>query len=71
MEDTVLPQQESAKIQQPDAREKLCYYVDNNWSTSSVLVSGLQNSTDTNFMNSQMTKIASLWEEVIRFAVCK
>jgi hypothetical protein len=39
MEDTVLPQQESAKIQQPDAREKVCYYVDNNWSSSSVLVS--------------------------------
>lgn len=63
MEETALPQQETlnAKVEQPSELEKVCYYVDNNWSNNSVLVTGLQNATDTNFMNSQMTKIASLW----------
>jgi hypothetical protein len=63
MDNNVQPQPEalSAKIDQPGDLEKICYYVDNNWSSNSVLVTGLQNSTDTNFMNSQMTKIASLW----------
>lgn len=63
MDDNVLPQQEaqSAKIEQPGAIEKICAYVDNYWSSSSVLKTTLQNTTDTNFMNSQMTKIASLW----------
>ncbi|SDI71995.1 neutral zinc metallopeptidase [Chryseobacterium jejuense] len=63
MEEAALPQQESlsAKIEQPGALEKTCAYVDNNWSSNSVLMTGLQNATDTNFMNAQMTKIASLW----------
>ena len=63
MDNNVQPQPEalSAKIDQPGDLEKNCSYVDNNWSNSSVLVTGLQNSTDTNFMNAQMTKIASLW----------
>lgn len=52
---------ESLKPEQPNGLEKVCYYVDNNWSSSSVLLTSLQNSTDTNFMNSQMTKIASMW----------
>lgn len=54
-------QSESKKIEQPTALEKVCYYVDQYWSSSAVLLTYLQNSTDTNFMNSQMTKIASLW----------
>ncbi|SMP05880.1 metalloprotease [Chryseobacterium profundimaris] len=54
-------QTESQKIEQPGPLEKVCYYVDQNWSSSAVLLTYLQNSTDTNFMNSQMTKIASLW----------
>ncbi|MCJ7933852.1 MAG: metalloprotease [Chryseobacterium sp.] len=63
MEDNVLPEQQtsSAKIEQPGALEKLCYYVDNYWSSSAVLKTTLQSTTDTNFMNAQMTKIASLW----------
>ncbi|MBB4807283.1 hypothetical protein HNP38_002587 [Chryseobacterium defluvii] len=63
MEETVLPesQAESAKIEQPGDIEKICSYVDQYWTSSSVLKTALQNSTDTNFMNSQMTKIASLW----------
>lgn len=63
MDETVQPQQTalSAKIEQPGALEKVCYYVDNNWSNSAVLKSGLQNSADTSFMNGQMTKIASMW----------
>ncbi|WP_042720249.1 metalloprotease [Flavobacterium sp. B17] len=54
-------QTESLKIDQPNDLEKVCYYVDQYWSSSSVLLTSLQNSTDTNFMNSQMTKIASMW----------
>ena len=63
MEATTLPEQQasSAKLDQPSALEKACYYVDNNWSSSSVLMTGLQNSADTSFMNGQMTQIASMW----------
>jgi predicted metalloprotease len=63
LETPVQPEQqtESQKIDQPNALEKVCYYVDQNWNSSAVLLTYLQNSTDTNFMNSQMTKIASLW----------
>lgn len=63
MEESVLPetQTESSKIEQPGELEKVCYYVDQYWSSSSVLKTALQNSTDTNFMNAQMTKIAGLW----------
>ncbi len=62
--ETPLPaeqQTENLKIDQPNALEKVCYYVDQYWSSSSVLLTSLQNSTDTNFMNSQMTKIAGMW----------
>ncbi|MDR6546056.1 hypothetical protein J2810_002107 [Chryseobacterium rhizosphaerae] len=62
MEETVSPEQaSSAKIDQPGDLEKICYYVDNNWNSTAVLKTSLQNATDTNFMNAQMTKIASLW----------
>ncbi|MDR6921516.1 MULTISPECIES: metalloprotease [Chryseobacterium] len=63
MEESVLPetQTESSKIEQPGELEKVCYYVDQYWSSSSILKTALQNSTDTNFMNAQMTKIAGLW----------
>ncbi|RZJ50091.1 MAG: metalloprotease [Flavobacterium sp.] len=54
-------QQESQKIEQPNALEKVCYYVDQYWSSSAVLTTSLPTSTDTSFMNAQMTKIASLW----------
>lgn len=54
-------QTDNLKIEQPNALEKVCYYVDQYWSSSAVLTSSLPNSTDTSFMNSQMTKIASLW----------
>lgn len=63
LETAVQPEQqaESLKIDQPNDLEKVCYYVDQYWSSSSVLLTSLQNSTDTNFMNTQMTKIASMW----------
>lgn len=63
METPVQPQQqtESLKIDQPNALEKVCYYVDQYWSSSSVLLTSLQNSADTSFMNSQMTKISGMW----------
>jgi hypothetical protein len=63
METPVQPEQqaENLKPEQPNALERVCYYVDQYWSSSSVLLTSLQNSADTNFMNSQMTKIASMW----------
>ncbi len=63
MDESVLPetQTESSKIEQPGEREKACYYVDQYWSSSSVLKTALQTSADTNFMNAQMTRIAGLW----------
>ncbi|GAB0156611.1 metalloprotease [Chryseobacterium sp. Alg-005] len=63
MEDTVLPesQTEAAKIEQPGDLEKICAYVDQYWTSSSVLKTSLKTTTDTNFMTGQMTKIASLW----------
>lgn len=63
MEDTVSPesQTEPAKIEQPGDLEKICAYVDQYWTSSSVLKTSLKTTTDTNFMTGQMTKIASLW----------
>ncbi|MFT7351260.1 MAG: hypothetical protein ACI9XR_001000 [Flavobacterium sp.] len=40
---------------------KECNYVDNNWSSSAVLSTSFGSSTDTNFMNNQNSKIASVW----------
>ncbi|MCA6067290.1 metalloprotease [Chryseobacterium sp. RG1] len=54
-------QAENLKIDQPNELEKMCYYVDQYWSSSAVLTTTLPNSTDTNFMNSQMTTIAGMW----------
>jgi hypothetical protein len=61
METPVHRNNRKLKTEQPNELEKVCYYVDQYWSSSSVLLTSLQNSTDTNFMNSQMTKIASMW----------
>lgn len=63
MEDTVLPesQTETSKIEQPGDLQKQCSYVDQYWSSSAVLKTTLKTTTDTNFMNAQMTKIISLW----------
>ncbi|KIC61924.1 neutral zinc metallopeptidase [Chryseobacterium taiwanense] len=54
-------QTENLKIDQPNELEKVCYYVDQYWSSSAVLTTTLPNSADTNFMNSQMTTIAGMW----------
>ncbi|WJJ98631.1 metalloprotease [Elizabethkingia anophelis] len=54
----------------PSASELLCSYVDQNWSFSSVLKTGLTTTADTNFMNTQIQKNASLWglsTPVLRF----
>ncbi len=63
IETPVQPEQQTKnlRIDQPNALEKVCYYVDQNWSPSAVLLTSLQNAADTNFMNAQMTKIAGLW----------
>ena len=44
----------------PSASELLCSYVDQNWTFSSVLKTGLTTTADTNFMNTQVQN-ASLW----------
>lgn len=59
--DTIVPNSENSKIQQPGELEKKCSFVDNEWSPSSFLTNGLQNYTDTNFLYSQLTKIANMW----------
>lgn len=63
MEDSVLPesQTETSKIEQPGTLQRQCSYVDQYWSSTAVLKTGLKTTTDTNFMNAQMTKIISLW----------
>lgn len=63
VEDTVLPeaQVDNLKLDQPNELEKVCYYVDQYWSSAAVLKTTLNATTDTKFMNAQMTKIASLW----------
>ncbi|MCW3160810.1 neutral zinc metallopeptidase [Chryseobacterium oryctis] len=62
-EESVLPQAETNSLQldPPSDLEKACQYVDANWSSNSVLTTTLKTTTDTNFMNTQMTKIAGLW----------
>lgn len=72
LEDTTTPQPQTeyAKIEQPGELEKMCSFVDQYWSSTAVLKTTLQNDTDTNFMNSQLTKIASMWgnsSPVLRF----
>ncbi|WP_419870825.1 neutral zinc metallopeptidase [Chryseobacterium sp. CT-SW4] len=52
---------ESRKNEEFEKLQKICSYVDQNWSQSAVLRNNLANSTDTNFMYSQMTRIANLW----------
>ncbi|AZA52586.1 metalloprotease [Chryseobacterium sp. G0201] len=63
MEDSVLPesQTETSKIEQPGDMQKQCSYVDQYWSSSAVLKTVLKTTTDTNFMNAQMSNIISLW----------
>lgn len=63
MEDTVLPesQTENLKIDQPGDLQKQCSYVDQYWSSTAVLKTSLTTSTDTNFMNAQMSNIINLW----------
>lgn len=49
------------QMDQPGELEKICAYVDNNWASTAVLKTGLPLTSDTNFMNAQMTKIANLY----------
>lgn len=54
-------QTDNLKIDQPNDLEKSCSYVDQYWSSSAVLLTTLPTSADTSFMNSQMTKNATMW----------
>ncbi|PKF72877.1 metalloprotease [Chryseobacterium sp. PMSZPI] len=51
----------NAKPEQPNLLEKACSFVDFNWSWTAVLRTSLPDSDDTNFMNTQMANIASMW----------
>ncbi len=62
----------SGLIEQPNPFQNQCSYVDNNWSSSSVLSTSFGSTTDTNFMNGQNSKIAAVWGRPIptlRFVV--
>lgn len=52
----------AASTESLDGKILNCSYVDNNWASSAVLKTGLPSTTDTNFMNAQMTKIAALYK---------
>ena len=47
--------------QQPSSAESQCGYVDGNWSSSAVLSTTIGTSSETNFMNTQNSRIASVW----------
>jgi uncharacterized protein len=50
------------KIEQPSELNKLCAYVDANWSSTAVLSTTIGTTTaETTFMNTQNSKIATLW----------
>ena len=57
----VSPQTVATAIEQPKGPETQCSYVDQNWNSTAVLKTTLRTSGDTNFMNSQMTRIARLF----------
>ena len=50
-----------AGLTQPSALNKECSYVDGNWSGSAYLNSTIINSTQTNFIYGQLTKVVNLW----------
>lgn len=52
-------------IDQPSLLNKECSYVDNNWSSASVLSTSFGSTTDTNFMNNQNSKISALWGQSV------
>lgn len=63
-EDVVMPKAETSALtlnDQPNDIQIQCSYVDGNWSSSAVLKTGLNSSTDTNFMNGQNSKISAMW----------
>lgn len=61
--DAVVPEEAAsfAAAEQPGEAQNFCSYVDGNWASSAVLKTGLPSSSDTNFMNGQMTKIAAMY----------
>ena len=63
-EEVVLETQETVLAeldQQPNHRESECGYVDGNWSSTAYLSSSIGTSSETSFMNSQNSRIASVW----------
>ncbi len=56
---------QSKIVEQPSLLNKDCSYVDGNWSSSAVLSTTIVNTTQTNFINSQNTKIASVFGQAV------
>jgi uncharacterized protein len=48
-------------IEQPSVLNKQCSFVDNNWSSTSVLSSTVVNASETTFIRNENSKIASIW----------
>ena len=52
-----------SNIEQPSGMITSCSYVDGNWSSTAVLSTSFGTTTDTNFMNSQNSKISAVWAQ--------
>ena len=52
-----------SNIEQPYGLITSCSYVDGNWSSTAVLSTSFGTTTDTNFMNSQNSKISAVWAQ--------
>ncbi len=52
-------------IEQPSLLNKLCSFVDGNWSSASVLSSTVVNTSETTFIRNENSKIAALWGQSI------
>jgi uncharacterized protein len=52
-------------IEQPSVLNKQCSFVDNNWSSTSVLSSTVVNASETSFIRNENSKIAALWGQSV------
>ncbi len=68
--ENIISENSIASIEQPTELERICSYVDQNWSSSAVLRTYLNTTDDSNFMNAQISNIAKMWgrsSPVLRF----
>jgi uncharacterized protein len=60
-EDIAIQPEQATALEQPDDTNKLCGFVDGNWNATAVLSTTIGTTDETNFMNAQNARIASLW----------